>query len=233
MILYHGTPTGGTNADARRFLAGRSALVSFAEPKQLPIVRGVCESFVLDNGAFTVWKSGGKLNVNGYIEWVDRISESPGFDRDRVAPRGSSQGDGVARPAIAARAFLINKRQEQKTMNERPNCDLCGEPMPEGEEMFKFHGHSGPCPKPPLSKSAAGLSQEAPRPPTEGEYLVGISFNPGGLDSVNEIKRKAADLIDCIVRHGQDSRCSAIAMTNIEQGAMWAVKSATKPPRVS
>jgi hypothetical protein len=29
------------------------------------------------------------------------------------------------------------------------NCQLCGEPMPAGEEMFNFHGHSGPCPKPP------------------------------------------------------------------------------------
>lgn len=28
-------------------------------------------------------------------------------------------------------------------------CELCGEPMPRGEEMFRFHGHSGPCPKPP------------------------------------------------------------------------------------
>ena len=25
-------------------------------------------------------------------------------------------------------------------------CDLCGEPMPAGEEMFRFHGLSGPCP---------------------------------------------------------------------------------------
>ena len=32
------------------------------------------------------------------------------------------------------------------------NCELCGEPMPEGETMFKFHGYSGPCPKPPLPK---------------------------------------------------------------------------------
>jgi len=29
-------------------------------------------------------------------------------------------------------------------------CELCGEAMPEGETMFKFHGYSGPCPKPPL-----------------------------------------------------------------------------------
>jgi hypothetical protein len=33
---------------------------------------------------------------------------------------------------------------------ERANCELCGEPMPKGEEMFKYHGFSGPCPKPAL-----------------------------------------------------------------------------------
>ncbi len=35
-------------------------------------------------------------------------------------------------------------------MSERAICRLCGEPMPPGEEMFNFHGYSGPCPKPPL-----------------------------------------------------------------------------------
>lgn len=35
------------------------------------------------------------------------------------------------------------------------NCELCGEPMPEGEEMFKFHGYSGNCPKPSLPKGYA------------------------------------------------------------------------------
>ena len=30
-------------------------------------------------------------------------------------------------------------------------CELCGEPMPVGEEMFKYHGYSGDCPKPPLA----------------------------------------------------------------------------------
>jgi hypothetical protein len=31
-------------------------------------------------------------------------------------------------------------------------CELCGEPMPAGEEIFNYHGYSGPCPKPPLPK---------------------------------------------------------------------------------
>lgn len=26
-------------------------------------------------------------------------------------------------------------------------CGVCGQPMPPGEEMFKFHGYSGPCPE--------------------------------------------------------------------------------------
>jgi hypothetical protein len=36
------------------------------------------------------------------------------------------------------------------TQEELPKCELCGEPMPPGETMFKYHGYSGPCPKPPL-----------------------------------------------------------------------------------
>lgn len=28
-------------------------------------------------------------------------------------------------------------------------CELCGEYMPRGEEMFKYHGYSGPCPEKP------------------------------------------------------------------------------------
>lgn len=40
-------------------------------------------------------------------------------------------------------------------------CELCGEPMPPGEEMFKFHGYSGECPKPPLRRVA--------RPPGEAQ----------------------------------------------------------------
>jgi hypothetical protein len=37
-------------------------------------------------------------------------------------------------------------------------CELCGEPMPEGEEMFQFHGYSGNCPKPPLSEKSVQIS---------------------------------------------------------------------------
>ncbi len=39
-------------------------------------------------------------------------------------------------------------------------CEICGEPMPEGETMFKFHGYSGPCPKPPLEKQPQPVEKE-------------------------------------------------------------------------
>lgn len=39
-------------------------------------------------------------------------------------------------------------------MSDVAKCVMCGEPMPEGEEMFQYHGYSGPCPKPPLPSTA-------------------------------------------------------------------------------
>lgn len=74
-----------------------------------------------------------------------------------------------------------------------------------------------------------------------GEYRVGINFNPGGDEMVNNLKRAAADLIDLIAtikvpvgnteQSQEVGRLRALAMTHIEDGAMWAVKAATKPPR--
>lgn len=40
---------------------------------------------------------------------------------------------------------------------EKEKCELCGEPLPEGEQMFKYHGYSGPCPKPPLDQPRRNL----------------------------------------------------------------------------
>ena len=75
-------------------------------------------------------------------------------------------------------------------MSERPKCIICGEPMPEGEEMFKFHGYSGNCPKPPLPKS------ETPR--TDAlllEINEGRTYDNDGLiaDLCRQLERELAD----------------------------------------
>lgn len=56
-------------------------------------------------------------------------------------------------------------------MNDQAKCGLCGEPMPVGEEMFNFHGYSGPCPKPPLPDTPFASE------PTELAYQKARSLN--------------------------------------------------------
>ncbi len=79
---------------------------------------------------------------------------------------------------------------------------------------------------------------------TKGEYRVGINFNPSNDDAVGKIKRAAADLIDLIeneipmkgvgshaegIQQSEVQRLKSLAQSAIEDGAMWAVKAATKP----
>ena len=80
MIHYHGTPVGGSRQDAARFLMGRHALVPFSYREDVGIVADVCQSFVFDNGAFSVWRSGGVLDADGYIDWCREWHRHPGFD---------------------------------------------------------------------------------------------------------------------------------------------------------
>jgi hypothetical protein len=57
VIHYHGTPITPETA-AIRVLRGRHAFVSFADPRAIETAAGVCQSFALDNGAFSFWKAG-------------------------------------------------------------------------------------------------------------------------------------------------------------------------------
>jgi hypothetical protein len=66
---------------------------------------------------------------------------------------------------------------------EVAKCGLCGEPMPPGEEMFKYHGYSGNCPKPPLQKpkvprqnSLVEANKESPH--VEGEQYIFLGEIP-------------------------------------------------------
>lgn len=80
MIHYHGTPIGGSRQDVARFLMGRHALVPFPRQDDMGIVAEACQSFVFDNGAFSVWKRGEVLDVEGYSRWVEEWHRHPGFD---------------------------------------------------------------------------------------------------------------------------------------------------------
>jgi len=73
---------------------------------------------------------------------------------------------------------------------------------------------------------------------TLGEARVRVAFNTGNNDTVSEIKLLAAQLIDTINSlpepesanppgNNEFFRVKALAMTAIEEGAMWGVKAAT------
>jgi hypothetical protein len=80
MIHYHGTPIGGSRQDVARFLVGRHALVPYFRQDDMPIVADVCQSFVLDNSAFSIWKRGGDMDYDGYLNFVEQWAKHPGFD---------------------------------------------------------------------------------------------------------------------------------------------------------
>lgn len=84
----------------------------------------------------------------------------------------------------------------------------------------------------PESTPASGNA----RPMTEGEYRVGVSFNPSKSPEVDSVKQRIAALVDDLAKIASDrehpgARCAAIAMTELESAAMWAVKAYTKPAR--
>ena len=59
---------------------GRHGFVSFARPEQLGVAAEVCQSFAVDNGAFTAWSSGKEYDFKGYVAWVKDWMHHPRFD---------------------------------------------------------------------------------------------------------------------------------------------------------
>lgn len=79
MIHYHGGPITPTSAAIQVWM-GRHAFVSYAYQQQMAVAADVAQSFALDNGAFSVWKNGDTLDIEGYFRWVDEWHRHPGFD---------------------------------------------------------------------------------------------------------------------------------------------------------
>lgn len=79
MIHYHGGPITPLTA-ARDLWTRRHAFVSYAHPDQMALASEVCQSFALDNGAFTSWKQGQPFDFDGYVGWVREWDRHPAFD---------------------------------------------------------------------------------------------------------------------------------------------------------
>lgn len=80
MIPYHGLPI-TPEASAIEAIRGGHAFISFAHPQQVGLALELCQSWALDNGAFSAWKSGHPVqDWHPFYEWVSDLKRRPGFD---------------------------------------------------------------------------------------------------------------------------------------------------------
>lgn len=79
MIHYHGGPITPETC-ALRAWSGRHAFVSFAHPGQIELSASVCQSFALDNGAFSLWKADKPTDWPAYYDWCERWLAHPACD---------------------------------------------------------------------------------------------------------------------------------------------------------
>lgn len=79
MIHYHGTPFSG-DAHTQTALRARHACISYAEPRCIEVAAEVCQSFIIDNGAFSAWTKGKPLDVEGFRTWAMQWSRHPACD---------------------------------------------------------------------------------------------------------------------------------------------------------
>lgn len=81
-----------------------------------------------------------KLDEEEYVSfWLGTLQQY-GFLPEVLDDRQKAVMEKMRKSFRDARA-AINKAKEIPGI-----CGLCGNPMPEGETMFQYHGFSGPCP---------------------------------------------------------------------------------------
>lgn len=75
MIHYHGTPL--SPISELMTMAGACFCVSHQRPDDIRRVHQIGQSVMLDNGAFSAWKSGKGTDWSGYYDWCDEWLSYP------------------------------------------------------------------------------------------------------------------------------------------------------------
>jgi hypothetical protein len=80
MIHYHGLPITPATVAVKAIENGH-AFVSFAHSDQLSIAIEVCQSFAIDNGAFSAWRSGNPIqDWQPFYDWSLNLKKVPSCD---------------------------------------------------------------------------------------------------------------------------------------------------------
>ena len=80
MKHYHGTPVGGKRAKVIEFVENRFVLVPWLRCEDLQVALEYARGVVVDNSAFTFWRSGEKPNWAKYVCWCREICYHPRFE---------------------------------------------------------------------------------------------------------------------------------------------------------
>lgn len=79
MIHYHGLPMTPL-ADMLRAMRSRHAMVSYEDHRQIEEAAEICQSIVLDNGAFSAWRAGRAHDFAGYQAWATHWLRHPAVE---------------------------------------------------------------------------------------------------------------------------------------------------------
>lgn len=80
MIPYHGLPITPATAAVKAIETGH-AFISYAHADQLGLAVEVCQSFAVDNGAFSAWKKGAPiLDWSKFYDWAAQCNRIPSCD---------------------------------------------------------------------------------------------------------------------------------------------------------
>lgn len=140
MIHYHGGPITPDTCAMKAWRA-RHAFISFAHTGQIGLAAEICQSFALDNGAFSAWKKAGKNRVEWrpYYDFIEEWGNHPGFDFciiPDVIDGGEEENDKLLRQwphgdFVGCPVWHMNESDERfiRLCNEYPRVAIgsCGE----------------------------------------------------------------------------------------------------------
>jgi len=105
-------------------------------------------------------------------------------------------------------------------------CKLCGEPMPDGEEMFNYNGYSCDCPKPPLKadpytkeyfEQVDIASIKARLADAEKAYKNGNKMEPDYMEEVCSEANKVIVLLESKIAHPTNDAKTAICYWSLDE----------------
>jgi len=111
MIHYHGGPI-TPDTCAIKAWKGRHGFISFAHPGQLGLASEICQSFALDNGAFSFWTAGKCVKWDDYYSFVALWMNHPRMDF-----------------AIIPDVIGAGEKENDRLLDEWPHGDFVGVPV--------------------------------------------------------------------------------------------------------